>query len=90
MRPGHKVVPHQVFFTRFYDREDTCSGTVLHHEHLNRDRYPPGGAASHAAIIAREYGIPAVMGAAGASNILRDGELITVNGSLGMVVRDNS
>lgn len=49
-----------------------------------------GGAASHAAIIAREYGIPAVMGAAGASNILRDGELITVNGSLGMVVRDNS
>jgi len=46
-----------------------------------------GGAASHAAIIAREYGIPAVMGIPGASKILKDGEIITVNGSLGKVIR---
>ncbi|HEX3031773.1 MAG TPA: PEP/pyruvate-binding domain-containing protein [Bacillota bacterium] len=44
-----------------------------------------GGATSHAAIIAREYGIPAVMGAAGASTVLTDGEIITVNGTLGTV-----
>ncbi|MDA8235163.1 MAG: PEP-utilizing enzyme [Clostridia bacterium] len=47
-----------------------------------------GGAASHAAIIAREYGIPAVMGVPGASKVLKDGEIITVNGSLGTVVRE--
>ncbi|MHB8171462.1 MAG: PEP/pyruvate-binding domain-containing protein [Thermincolia bacterium] len=47
-----------------------------------------GGAASHAAIIAREYGIPAVMGVPGASRVLRDGEMITVNGSQGTVVRE--
>lgn len=43
-----------------------------------------GGVLSHAAIVAREYGIPAVFGAAGASRI-RDGATITVDGDLGIV-----
>lgn len=47
-----------------------------------------GGAASHAAIIAREYGIPAVMGVTKASEILQDGEIITVNGLTGAVYRE--
>lgn len=46
-----------------------------------------GGAASHAAIVAREYGIPAVMAASGATRTLTDGEEILVDGSLGVVVR---
>lgn len=46
-----------------------------------------GGVASHAAIIAREYAIPAVMGIAGASRLIQDGQTITVNGSTGMVLR---
>jgi len=46
-----------------------------------------GGAASHAAIIAREYGIPAVMGAPGATELFTDGEIITVNGSTGTIHR---
>jgi len=49
-----------------------------------------GGAASHAAIIAREYGIPAVMGVVKATGILQDGEIITVNGLTGAVYRDVS
>lgn len=46
-----------------------------------------GGAASHAAIIAREYGIPAVMGIAKITELLKDGDMITVNGLTGAVYR---
>ncbi|KNZ70940.1 pyruvate phosphate dikinase PEP/pyruvate-binding protein [Thermincola ferriacetica] len=46
-----------------------------------------GGAASHAAIIAREYGIPAVMGVGNATQILKEGEIVTVDGTRGTVYR---
>jgi pyruvate,water dikinase len=45
-----------------------------------------GGAASHAAIVAREYGIPAVMGAPGATERITDGQEILIDGSEGRVV----
>jgi pyruvate,water dikinase len=44
-----------------------------------------GGILSHAAIVAREYGIPAVVGAAGATRALRDGARVRVDGSSGLV-----
>lgn len=44
-----------------------------------------GGALSHAAIVAREYGIPAVLGVSGATNRIEDGSRITLNGSVGTV-----
>jgi pyruvate,water dikinase len=44
-----------------------------------------GGPASHAAIVAREYGIPAVMGTALGTTVLRDGQLVTVDGSTGRI-----
>lgn len=44
-----------------------------------------GGRTSHAAIVSRELGIPAVVGSEQATKILKDGELITVSGSDGMV-----
>ena len=44
-----------------------------------------GGTASHAAIVAREYGIPAVMGAGSATRRLRDGQRVLVNGERGRV-----
>lgn len=46
-----------------------------------------GGPLSHAAIIAREYGIPAVLGVNGATARISDGELIEVDGSAGVVTR---
>lgn len=46
-----------------------------------------GSALSHAAIIAREYGIPAVMGVAGATRLLSDGMEVTVDGSKGLVIQ---
>jgi pyruvate,water dikinase len=46
-----------------------------------------GGYLSHGAIVAREYGIPAVANVPGILNALQDGELITVDGSRGRVIR---
>ncbi len=46
-----------------------------------------GGRTSHAAIVSRELGIPAVVGAAGAMKTLKDGMVITVNGSMGEVYK---
>jgi phosphoenolpyruvate synthase/pyruvate phosphate dikinase len=40
-----------------------------------------GGVLSHPAIIAREYGIPAVVATNNATSVLRDGQIVTVNGS---------
>jgi rifampicin phosphotransferase len=44
-----------------------------------------GGPASHAAIVAREYGIPAVMGTGVGTSTLTDGQVVTVNGTTGEV-----
>ncbi len=44
-----------------------------------------GGALSHCAVVAREYGIPAVVGAKVATQRIKDGALITVDGTQGIV-----
>jgi pyruvate,water dikinase len=44
-----------------------------------------GGQLSHAAIVAREYGIPAVVGTMKATDVIRDGARITVDGTAGTV-----
>ncbi|MGZ3639808.1 MAG: PEP-utilizing enzyme, partial [Ktedonobacterales bacterium] len=41
--------------------------------------------AAHASLVAREYGIPAVVGASDATARLRDGQRVTVDGSAGLV-----
>jgi pyruvate,water dikinase len=46
-----------------------------------------GGFLSHGAIVAREYGIPAVANVPGILKALEDGEPITVDGSTGRVMR---
>jgi pyruvate,water dikinase len=44
-----------------------------------------GGAISHGAVVAREYGIPAVVGVLGATERITTGQHITVDGSHGIV-----
>jgi pyruvate,water dikinase len=44
-----------------------------------------GGVISHGAVVAREYGIPAVVGVPDATTVLRDGQSITVDGAAGTV-----
>jgi rifampicin phosphotransferase len=47
-----------------------------------------GGQLSHGAIVAREYGIPAVLNVQGAMRHIRDGQVITVDGNTGKVFID--
>jgi len=45
-----------------------------------------GGAMAHGAIVAREYGLPAVVGVAGATRRIATGSRITVDGTAGTVM----
>lgn len=49
-----------------------------------------GNALSHAAIIAREIGIPAVVASPFATTSLRNGDTITINGTTGTVTRESN
>jgi len=44
-----------------------------------------GGMTSHAAIVSRELGVPAIVGTGGATHTLEDGQVITVDGEMGTV-----
>ncbi|MFH5879667.1 PEP-utilizing enzyme [Arthrobacter sp. NA-172] len=45
-----------------------------------------GGPNSHGAVVAREYGIPAVVGVPDATARISSGQIITVDGAAGTVV----
>jgi pyruvate,water dikinase len=45
-----------------------------------------GGYLSHGAIVAREYGLPAVVNVAGAVSTVQDGQILTVDGDAGEVI----
>lgn len=46
-----------------------------------------GGMTSHGAIIARELGIPSVVGVAAATQLIQNGEIVTLDGNQGMIHR---
>ena len=48
--------------------------------------YDSGGMMSHAAIVAREYGMPAVVGTGDATRRIRTGDRIRVDGDEGVVL----
>jgi pyruvate,water dikinase len=47
-----------------------------------------GGILSHSAIVAREYGLPAVVGTNIGTTVIKDGQTITVDGNKGVVYLD--
>lgn len=48
-----------------------------------------GGQTSHAAIVSRELGVPAVVGTKKATKLLKNGDVIVVDGSSGKIFRSN-
>jgi rifampicin phosphotransferase len=46
-----------------------------------------GGYLSHGAIVAREYGLPAVVNVPGILDLIKDGETLTVDGDAATVSR---
>ncbi len=58
---------------------------LLHLKHVAGVIAEQGGMTSHAAIVAREMGIPAVLGIAGAMRLIRSGDAVRVDGDRGEV-----
>ena len=48
-----------------------------------------GAPLSHAAIVAREFGIPAVVGCGNATTVLKTGDIVEVDGTAGTVTIKN-
>jgi pyruvate,water dikinase len=46
-----------------------------------------GGSLSHAAVVAREFGVPSVVNVEGATRAIRTGDLVRVDGGTGVVER---
>lgn len=44
-----------------------------------------GGLISHGAVVAREYGLPCVVGAEGATTAFKSGDVVVLDGGLGTV-----
>jgi pyruvate,water dikinase len=44
-----------------------------------------GGMMTHGAVIAREYGLPAVVGVENATHLIQDGQRIRLNGTQGYI-----
>ncbi len=47
-----------------------------------------GGITTHVAVLAREFGIPCVVGAKNATSLLKDGDIVIVDASKGVVKRE--
>ena len=94
--PGVASGPVKIVY-KMEDLEKIKGGDVLVTEMTNPDMVvamqksaaivtDEGGITSHAAIVSREMGIPAVVGTGEATKKLHDGQIITVDGSNGKVV----
>jgi len=79
------------------ERESLRTGEVLVAPMTNPDWVPVlrrvvalvtdgGGMTCHAAIVSRELGVPCIVGARNATQVLRDGMLVTIDGARGVVV----
>jgi len=93
--PGISSGPSQILHSA-KEIDKVHQGEVLVAEQTNPDFVPAmkkaaaivterGGRTSHAAIVSRELGIPAVVGAEGIMSKIKDGQVITVNGSTGVI-----
>ncbi|MFP9191986.1 phosphoenolpyruvate synthase [Natronosalvus vescus] len=49
-----------------------------------------GGMTSHAAIVSRELGVPAVVGTQNATSVLEDGQLVTLDGDKGTILEGST
>jgi pyruvate,water dikinase len=95
--PGIAAGPARVIFSA-KEIDKVLPGDVLVAPQTNPDFVPAmkkavaiitdsGGRTSHAAIVSRELGVPAVVGTNTATKTIKTGEIITVNGTTGEVYK---
>ena len=51
--------------------------------------YTLGGLISHGAVVAREYGLPCVVGAEGATSAFQSGDVVMIDGGKGIISKCN-
>jgi pyruvate,water dikinase len=94
--PGVAVGRVRVCLTLEDARNKMGKGDILVTKMTNPDWVPymkiasaivtdEGGMTSHAAIVSRELGIPAIVGTGNATSVLRDGEVYTVDATHGVI-----
>lgn len=79
----HKIEPGDILVTKFTDTGWTSKFAIL-----NGVVTEYGGVLCHAAIVSREFGIPCVVGVEGATQSIKDGDTITINGSSGEIFKE--
>lgn len=95
--PGIASGPAKVIFSA-KEIDKVKPGDILVTSQTNPDYVPAmkravaivterGGRTSHAAIVSRELGLPAVVGAPNATKLIKSGDVITVNGAKGEVYK---
>jgi pyruvate,water dikinase len=95
--PGIAAGPARVIFSA-KEIDKVLPGDVLVAPQTNPDFVPAmkkaiaivtdsGGRTSHAAIVSRELGVPAVVGTVKATKTIKTGEIITVNGTTGEIYK---
>ncbi len=95
--PGIKSGPVKIIY-KASEIDKVVSGDVLVTVQTNPDFVPAmkravaivterGGRTSHAAIVSRELGIPAIVGTASATKTLQNGMVVTVNGGKGEIYK---
>jgi pyruvate,water dikinase len=95
--PGIAAGPARVIFSA-KEIDKVLPGDVLVAPETNPDFVPAmkkavaivtdsGGRTSHAAIVSRELGVPAVVGTVKATKMIKNGNIITVNGTTGEVYK---
>ena len=95
---GRVIASAQVISSSRPNFEEIKPGTVLVAQSISPDWLPlmkqavgvvaeQGGMTCHAAILARELGIPAIVGATNATQLIKTGESILVDGSQGIIFR---
>jgi pyruvate,water dikinase len=77
---GHKLNDGDILVTVYTD-----PGWTVYFSKINALITETGGMLSHGAVISREYGIPAVLGVKDATQLIKTGDIIEVNGQLGTV-----
>lgn len=80
-----RIRPGDILVTRFTDTGWTSKFALLGGVITEF-----GGALCHAAIVSREYGIPCIVGAKGAMELIRDGEIITMDGASGEIRKEDA
>lgn len=77
---GHRLQPGEVLVTHAVD-----PGWTPLFLHAGAVILEMGSRLSHGAVVAREYGLPAVVNIEGVTRMLRDGQEVTVDGTRGVV-----